>query len=164
VPALPFRTWGLVWLGAWSGALCCGCGDTCHDGSGERVFFSHMQGQTTPDRTFYQTGPIQGPYLHFPSGRIFELEHDLRAAPDEFSSLLAFDENALLDADSNNVAESAGNQVVLECADGPREDPAGAVVKGIIRVRNDTCADFYLRVTAKVNGEGLSSPEARPCR
>ena len=160
--ALPFRTWGLVWLGAWCVGLCSGCGDTCHDDSGERVFFS--EGQTTSDRAFYQTGPIQGPYLHFPSGRIFELEHDLLAAPDDFSSLLAFDENALLDPDSDNVAESAGNQVVLECADGPRQDATGAVVKGIIRVRNDTCADFYLRVTAEVNGEGLSSPEARPCR
>jgi hypothetical protein len=127
-----------------------GCGDTCQAGDGELVSF--VDGQTNAAGTFYQTGPIQGPYLHFPSGRIFELEHHLIAAPNSFQALLSFDSRALLDR-ANNVAESAGNQAVVDCIDSE-----------LIRIRNDTCAEFYLRLEARVDGEGLAAAETRGCR
>lgn len=160
MPALKLRSACLLGPILLASASALGCGDTCHDGSGELVPYS--EGQTNAERTYYQSGPIQGPYLHFPSGRIFELEHDLLEAPTDVVSWLSFDEDALLG--NNNVAEAAGNQVVIECVSGPEPGEDGSERKGIIRVRNDTCSDFYLRVVGEVGGTGLGAPDARPCR
>lgn len=108
-------------------------------------------GTTNEAGTFYETGPIQGPYLHFPSGRVFEFEHGLRGAPDVLNTYVSFDAAALLEQDKN-VAESAGNQAVIECVDDQ-----------LVRLRNDTCAEFYVRLTAEVNFD-QPRPPPRPCR
>lgn len=123
-----------------------GCTDTCDAGEGVLVRFSG--GTTSQDGDFYESSSIQGPYLHFPSGRIYEFEHRLRASPDTVLTWLSFDERAISVRD-NNVAESAGNQAVIECVDG-----------SVVRVRNDTCAETWVRVVAMVNGDGSATVPA----
>jgi hypothetical protein len=116
-----------------------GCTDTCDADDTTVVPFA--DGRTNAAGTFYETSPIQGPYLHFPSGRAFELRHGLVSAPEVVHTYLSFDGEALL-AGASNVAESAGNQAVIERVDGE-----------VVRVRNDTCSEFYLRVAATVHAQ-----------
>ena len=78
--------------------------------------------------------------------------HELDAIPSDVQSWVSF-RRVIVEGEegsSGNYAESAGNQVVIECQDDER-----------VRVRNDTCADLYLRVRATVAG-GLSQQD-RSC-
>lgn len=114
-----------------------GCG-SCDTSGGEPVLFT--EGFVNDSRTAYQTNRFDEEYLHFPSGRTFDLIHGLATTPYLIQSYVAFDPNPLARSDednTNNTAESAGNQVVIEASTPER-----------IRVRNDTCAELYLRVVA----------------
>ncbi|MBK7585252.1 MAG: hypothetical protein IPI67_34320 [Myxococcales bacterium] len=102
----------------------------------------YKQGSVSPDGTTYASSPWEGPYLHFPGGRRYQLEHGLGVTPPAVFTYLAFDERPL---PNGNTAESAGNQVVIERVDDQ-----------IIQVRNDTCAEFWLRVVA------MAGPSAGP--
>jgi len=78
--------------------------------------------------------------LHFPQGRTYDLMHGLGTVPVSVDVFLSFRDRLTSTGSKddktqpNNVAESAGNQAVIEVWDEER-----------IRVRNDTCAEFYLR-------------------
>jgi hypothetical protein len=74
--------------------------------------------------------------------------HDLVTTPYLVTSYIAFNRVIEQDDDGNtgNYAESAGNQVVVECQDEER-----------VRVRNDTCADMYLRVVLEAKAESLEA-------
>jgi hypothetical protein len=106
------------------------------------------EGITDPTRTTYETTPINGTWLHFPPGRIFDLRHNLRGpvlAPLSYVSFKARltpdeDEDDTSMDNPNNFSESAGNQVVFEEPDEDKEHT--------IRVRNDTCSEFYIRIVA----------------
>lgn len=124
----------------------------CDRHQGEPFVF--LGGNTSADGSAYESGTLDEPFIHFPAGRTYDLVHGLSAAPGQFHAYLAFSEcpmsHALESAggsprcapvDENSggpgLAESAGNQAIFEV----RDDE-------ILRVRNDTCADFYLRVVA----------------
>lgn len=111
-------------------------------------------GNTLGDGQFYETGSLDDPWLHFPAGRSYELVHGLHAAPTQFHAYLSFAECPLsksernpggapscapVDAESGGggFSESAGNETIFEV----RNDR-------VLTVRNDTCAEFYLRVVA----------------
>jgi len=130
-------------LPAW--ALCCclavadgliGCDTGCdkEDGAAQR----YAGGETSPTCTSYQTGGFNDPYLAIPPGRRWDIEHGLRQEPRLIQSYLAFSERPL--ANDQNTAESAGNQLVIE-----------EVTDEFVRVRNDTCEDFWLRLVLEVD-------------
>jgi hypothetical protein len=94
-------------------------------------------GTTSPDRTFYETNAWDGSFVDFPAGRRLALVHGLRETPIDLTSYLAFKARALPKGGKGFVSESAGNQVLIEGVD-----------EEVIRVRNDTCEDFFLRLVA----------------
>ena len=126
-----------------------GCG-SCKTRGQEPI--EYRDADPTDDGLYYETSAAFGEYLHFPPGRTYDLIHGLVTAPYEVTSFIAFNREIKQGGDGNtgNYAESAGNQVVVECQDTER-----------VRVRNDTCAEFYLRVILKANPE--LSHEDRPC-
>lgn len=118
-----------------------GCG-SC-DTSGQDPI-TYRDGLTNESRTYYETSPIDGEYLHFPAGRVYELEHNLRALPFAIDAYLAFSPNPNSSNGGDGFAPSAGNQTILNADE------------RFIFVRNDTCAEFYLRVVA------FADPDAAP--
>lgn len=104
-----------------------GCSTRCPHDDKATVY---DDGATDPNGTVYESGPVKGPFLYYPGGRIYELVHHLRGAPQEVKTYVAFNEDGAF-------SESAGNQTVI------RE-----VTDTYVKVDNDTCADFYLRVVA----------------
>jgi len=109
-----------------------GCG-SC-DTTGQTPI-SYRDGTTNDSRTHYESSRIDAEYLHFPAGRVYDLEHDLRAAPFSVTAYLSFAPNP----SDGGFAESAGNQAIFNADD------------SVVRVRNDTCAEFYLRVVAEAD-------------
>lgn len=115
-------------------ALTSGCGNDCEtDDPEDPVTFD---GGNHIGTTTYETSSWEGPFLHFPPGRRLIVRHGL-GAPPEVKSYLSFSEKGLNDA--NNVAESAGNQLVIE-----------VVNADVVQVRNDSCAEFYVRLVATI--------------
>jgi hypothetical protein len=114
----------------------------------------HTNGTTSADRTFYQTNDWKAPFVDFPAGRRIALVHGLRDVPIELRSYLAFDEHPFPKNGNGFVAESAGNQVLIE-----------DVNDEYVQVRNDTCEHFFLRLVASTvpgddgdGGAGGASP------
>lgn len=103
-------------------------------------------GGCNPDQRTYQTGDFDEPYLYFPGGSALRLKHYLGAVPVEYSTYLAFSEYPLRDG---NTSESAGNQAVAEDIDSQ-----------FIQIRNDTCAEFWLRLVAHAIGD---HGDGKPC-
>ena len=97
-------------------------------------------GNTSPDRTYYETNDWKESFVDFPAGRRLALVHGLRETPIELRSYLAFDAHPFPQNGAGFVAESAGNQVLIE-----------DVNDEFIRVRNDTCEHFYLRIVASTD-------------
>jgi hypothetical protein len=134
-------------------ALATAClGEECDRHRGDPLEF--RGGNTLGDDQYYETGSLDQPFLHFPAGRSYALVHGLHQAPSEFHAYLAFAECPLskserrpgapprcapIDAESGGggFSEGAGNEAIFEVRD-----------DRVIVVRNDTCAEFYLRVVA----------------
>jgi hypothetical protein len=115
--------------------IAAGCGIDCETADSDPVRF---EGGLTRG-SLYETSGWEGPFLHFPPGRRFQLMHRLGTVPAEVKTYLAFSSRG--PADGSNATESAGNQVVIE-----------VVNDELIQVRNDTCADFHLRLVARADG------------
>lgn len=135
-----------------------GCG-TCDTGGQQPIEYNGgtnnlEEGEPPPDSRVYETSDPFGEYLHFPAGRRFDLMHELGAAPHSVQGFLSFERvpgEGSSDDNTGNFAAAAGNQLVTECIDEER-----------VRVRNDTCAEAYLRVV--LVADGVSTPPAEPCR
>jgi hypothetical protein len=132
-------------------ALSSGCGN-CSTRGAEPIEFNG--GMPKQEALTYETSRIFGEYLHFIPGRRFDLMHRLGAIPTKVSSYVSFarepSEGSNDQDNIGNIAEASGNLVVIECADEER-----------VRVRNDTCAEVYLRVLIEVDPDG--TPADRPC-
>jgi hypothetical protein len=133
------RALRLVVLGALLTLPACGTCDT--DG---QTPVRYTEGTTNADTTRYETNPIDGRYLDFPAGRVYDLAHDLNQTPSVVLSYLSF--SAEPTSGHGDFAESAGNQVVVERVDDE-----------VVRVRNDTCADMYLRVVLEADAPAASN-------
>lgn len=137
-------------LGA--GLALLGCESACPRET-EKVATPYELGTTNAQGTLYETNAWDEPFVHFPAGRRVALYHGLADVPVEIRSYLAF-KACPFPADENEpgfVAESAGNQVLIERVD-----------REVVRVRNDTCEEFWLRLVASTadadpSGEDLSS-------
>ena len=127
------------------------CSSSCPRETDENAR-SYTGGTTSPDGTFYETNAWDASFVDFPAGRRLALVHGLRETPIELRSYLAFKARALPKDGNGFVAESAGNQVLIEGVDDE-----------VVRVRNDTCEHFYLRLVASTQpadgaGGAASSP------
>ncbi|HEY6723858.1 MAG TPA: hypothetical protein VI197_07495 [Polyangiaceae bacterium] len=135
-----------------------GCG-TCDTGGQQPIEYNGgtnnlVEGESPPESRVYETSPPFGEYLHFPAGRRFDLMHELGVAPHSVQGFLSFERvpgEGSGDDNTGNFAPAAGNQLVTECIDEER-----------VRVRNDTCAETYLRVV--LLADGVSTPPAKPCQ
>ncbi len=90
----------------------------------------------------YWTSPPEGPYLRFESGVSYEIFHELGAPPQTIDAMLSFQRCPMLtpcsaeDDETGGATFSAGNLVIVD-----------DVNSESVIVRNDTCADLFLRVT-----------------
>ena len=99
----------------------------------------------TVESGVYMSSPWDADLLWFPGGMQIRMEHGLGQVPRSWTAYLSFDAEGT--AGDGRMAPGAGNQVELVGMD----DVA-------ITVRNSTCADYYLLVTAQVG----ASPEPPP--
>ncbi len=90
----------------------------------------------TAEGGIYASSPWDRDLLYFPGGMQIRLEHKLGAVPRSWQAYLAFDETGIK---GGPLATAAGNQVELVSID----DQA-------ITVRNGSCADYWLLVTAEL--------------
>lgn len=112
-----------------------GCTSTCTTRATEDNTREVTSGQTSTDRTFYKTSDFSGPFLAFPPGRTYQFIHGLDKAPDVVNVYVSFDEEAVPET---SVSQSPGNQALIEVVD-----------EEMVQIRNDTCADFYVMLTAQ---------------
>lgn len=125
-------------LGFWLLAtLTSGCLDNKCDQI-DREPVRYTDGHTNEARTFYQSSTPNEPLLRFPAARSFRLEHGLRETPVDVSVFVAFD------ATGERQSLAAGDQALL------------TITRDYIVVSNNTCADFFVRVTAWAPPEGAS--------
>jgi hypothetical protein len=130
-------------------ALACygACSNDCKTVDAESEV--HFQGgNRDPSNTYYETSGWAERFVRFPPGRRLVIHHGL-GAPPSVQAYLSFSERGL--ADGNNAAESAGNQLVIESVDDQ-----------IVKVRNDSCAEFYLRLVATLPGPAPLDASADP--
>ncbi|MCC6904167.1 MAG: hypothetical protein IT377_34685 [Polyangiaceae bacterium] len=127
------RLFGAGLAGLLATSVAPACSAPCETADSDPVRFEG--GALTADGATYSTSPWDGPYLHFPAGRRFQIEHQLGVTPPVVLTYVAFDEHPFA---GSNASESAGNQTVIERVDDE-----------IVQVRNDTCSEFWLRVVAK---------------
>lgn len=92
----------------------------------------------------YMSSPWGGELLYFPGGTHYALEHKLGAAPRWVTSYLAFDRDG---TKASGLAQSAGNQVVILDVDATS-----------VTLVNDSCADYWLLVTAGSGDEPAPPP------
>lgn len=91
---------------------------------------------TVDDNGVYKSETAVGELLHFPGGAHYSIEHHLGETPTWTLFYLSFSRYGL-EAEGGVYAQAAGNQAVLLSADEIE-----------IRVANDSCSDYYLRVVA----------------
>jgi hypothetical protein len=103
------------------------CSTTCAGSDGTvRV----TDGHTDATQTFYQSSSPTEAFHVFPAGRTLEFVHGLSRTPDFVIPYVSFD------AKPTSFSVAPGNEAVL------------VLDSDVIRVRNDTCSDFYVRVVA----------------
>jgi hypothetical protein len=127
------------------------CNTSCDDGDDSDDPPVAYAGGTHDDAlTYYESDSWDGPYLKFPPQRTYDLLHGLGRAPTAVMAYVGFSQTPLGTSANGNISLAAGNEVIIEWVD-----------DSIIRVRNDTCETFYLRVVALApNDVPASSPEA----
>jgi len=91
--------------------------------------------QGTVSGGVYMTSPYTGPFLSFGGGKSYDLIHNLGCVPQIIQIYVSFDEGGI--SNGGSMAPSAGNMSeVLE------------VDSEHIRIRNSTCTDLFVQVSA----------------
>lgn len=101
---------------------------------------------TTEDGV-YESAPWDGDYQKFAPQKRYEFRHGLGGVPKEVTTYVGFHKTPIGESEFGNVAEVAGNIAIIE-----------RVTSESIRVRNDTCETFYLRVVASAAGPSSPPP------
>jgi hypothetical protein len=99
-------------------------------------------GRTNLDARTYQSAPFNGPRDAFPAMTTMHFMHRLGFTPEFMESFVSFL------AENSSASENAGNQAEWVCVDDDE-----------FVVRNDTCQDFYIVVSAYGSGT-----EHAPCK
>ncbi len=142
--AVLMRSFCLVFIGAlYLASLLPGCSG-CNPTGQDALLFT--DGVTSPDHTLYETTLPGKDMLHFPSGRVYQLAHGLGTDRIQISPYVSFVKKLVPGGDGsdvfapNHISVAAGNEAVIEGWDDK-----------YIRIRNDTCAEFYLLVVAQTS-------------
>ena len=127
------------------GVAAIGCGSPCP--STERVVDDGARWTAGATRR-YQSSPPEGPFIPFEGGTLLHVRHGLGVAPEQVQVMLSFSERP---AGGGGYSYAAGNQALVLAQD-DRE----------ITLKNDSCASYWLRVTAEAWGppDGDAGPDA----
>ncbi|MBX3183210.1 MAG: hypothetical protein KIT72_04425 [Polyangiaceae bacterium] len=87
-----------------------------------------------PQGNTYASSDWEGPYFPFPAGQRYEFYHGLGRAPTVVVVNVSFEEYPLPGA---NVSQASGDASLIEAVDAEK-----------IQVRNDTCSELWVRVSA----------------
>lgn len=135
-----------------SGAATLGCSDCAVQGQDPVVYTA---GTLNESGTVYETmGPMEE-MLHLPEGRIYDIPHGMGVRPATIDIFLSFRSQLTTEGNTgdevkpNNVAPTAGNQAVIEAWD-----------ENFIRIRNDTCSEFYMRVVILADPDEVAEARA----
>lgn len=93
----------------------------------------------------YMTADWDGELLKFDKGQRYDLVHNLGTTPRWIDSYLSFERFGA--TDGGRIAQATGNQVVIVAAD-----------ENVIRIANDSCADYWLLVAAGSGAEPVTPP------
>jgi hypothetical protein len=80
------------------------------------------------------SSPWSGPLLWFPGGKRYNIKHGLGCTPRQVAIWESFSENG---TSLGSIAPAAGNMSLVQSVDACE-----------IRIKNDTCSDFFVLVTA----------------
>jgi hypothetical protein len=125
-----WRAPGLAALAIALASLLAGCGAAC-DTADEGNPPEHYAGGTGAAGVYESSGWKSG-LLPFPGGKQYQLDHHLGFTPANVDLFIGFG------PDGERVAPCAGNSCLVRCVDDQ-----------IIWIKNDTCADFWIRVAAQ---------------
>jgi hypothetical protein len=126
-----------------------GCSTSCDDGdSSDDPPVVYEGGYRNEALTYYESDTWEGAYLYFPPKRTYDIRHGLGNRHVTVNSYVGFNEYPLGSNGNGNIAEVAGNIVIIEYVDDET-----------VRVRNDTCETYYLRVVATAPEEGQPEPD-----
>lgn len=128
----PRRLAALVAASALLLQACSNFGPSCSTSDDSNPSDSFTEG--TVESGVYMSSPWSGPLLWFPGGKRYDLHHKLGCRPRNISVWVAFSEDGVA---AGSMAPAAGNMTVMQQVDDQ-----------IIRIKNDTCSDYYLMVTA----------------
>lgn len=120
------------------------CSSTCSEPHRHTVISG---GRTDPVSMTYESAPWSGPLTLFRPFETLDFEHELGVAPVSVASWVSFTEGGTSDS---NVSENVGDQGLIDCVDDQ-----------IVRMMNNTCETFYLRVVA--TSGGASTDPVQPC-
>jgi hypothetical protein len=128
--------WGRVALAlALAVAATLGCAPACDTGEASEP--QRFTGGTTKNG-IYETSGWSGGWLHFPGGKRYDLVHHLGFSPAVVDVSLSFSESGVGDrVQADTAAKAAGNSGEAEI-----------VNDEYVRIKNDTCAEFWVRVVA----------------
>jgi hypothetical protein len=119
-------------------AFGCGSLDNCPDALDPITIDT---GKTDVDKLVYESAPWDGGPAGldpFPAKTELRFKHGLGVTPLIVKAYLSFTKNGTNGASGGSVAESAGNQDLIECVD-----------SHVIVLKNDTCErSFFVRVVA----------------
>lgn len=97
---------------------------------------------------YYRTSPWSGPWLDFPPGRTYRVEHHLGGIPSEVVYYFAFNPHPVPDSGTGaGFVLGAGNQGTIQ-----------AIRSDYVDIRNDTCSEVYLLVV--LGPPGVESADA----
>jgi hypothetical protein len=133
------RAAAIFFVACAAGSLGCGRGGplTCDRTAEGNPTIRYTEGEVVDG--VYMSSPWEGELLYFPGGMHLALEHKLGKEPRWITSYLAFDRDG---TKASGLAPAAGNQVLIVDADATT-----------VTVANDSCADYWLLVTAGSGAE-----------
>jgi len=107
-----------------------GCGAAC-DTADDGNLPEHYTGGTATNGVYESSSWTSG-LLPFPGGKQYQLDHHLGFSPADLGIFIAFG------PDGEPLSLCAGNSCLVRCVDDQ-----------MIWIKNDTCADFWVRVVAQ---------------
>jgi hypothetical protein len=117
-----------------------GCETSCGDGDSDPVLWVDGSSTTADGTLTYESTPMNGTWLHFPSGRRFRLVHDLGTANLSIQAYLSFRPQPLGSdpSERGSFVMVSGNVALVS-----------NVTEESLMVENNSCEnDYYLFVRA----------------
>lgn len=124
-----------------AGSTGCSSLGGCDRSDGANPVIEYKQGETVGG--YYMSSPWTGPLLEFPGAKRYRLFHELGQVPRNINCWVSFHPTGI---EGGSIAEAAGNMCVIQ-----------EITREYIQIKNDTCSEMYVLVTASVPlevGEG----------